>query len=157
MSTVRARHGHSSMQRVYVQCDNEVASSVSLHDATGPCPLHPERNGLRPARMHLSDVSLPGGADRRPPGLGPNRTASDLERYEGVMTLFRHDVSRPDSTAHTVRNHGGRVLRGAETCRAVVGCHTSGDMKTPGAPTPDVLEIRFVWCAPEIDQTVAKR
>lgn len=157
MSTVRAHHGHPSMQRVYVQCDNDVVVSVSLHDVTGPCAWPPERNGPRPARMHLPDVSLPGGADRRSPRPGANRLASDLERYEGVMTLFRHDVSRPDGTAHTVHNHGSRVLPGTETRRAVVGCHRSGNMKTPGAPTPDVLEIRFVWCAPEIDQTVAKR
>jgi hypothetical protein len=110
---------------------------------------HPARHdGLRPARMQ--HVSPPRGADGRAP-------EARFARDERGTTLTRQDRHRP-RIAGTVRQHGDQPLRAR--AHPAIARHRSpaaDNTKTPGAPTPSVLQISFEWCAPEIDQTVAKR
>ena len=141
------------MQRVYVQCDNSVDGSVSLHDTIGHRPYPAQPAGPRAVRMH--PVSPPRGVERHRPRSGANRVAIMIERDEGEMLFHRFGHHHAANGHPTVRQHRGGTVCG--TCLTGPQHHTAGYRKTPGAPTPSVLAFSHLWWIPELDQTVAKR
>lgn len=129
-----------------------------MHDTAGHHPalhahLHAHLNaqGNRAARIELR--SVPRGADAPTRRGGANRHGSDRsftkerEPMTGRVPLDHHPA--------TARQRGGMGPGGAR--REPGTMHPARDRKTPGAPTPDVLESWWVVELPDCDPTVAKR
>ena len=146
--------GYPSMQRVYVQCDNTTVGVVSLDDTTGPT-LATDHRGPRSVGVPRHAPSPPTGADgrsHRTDGATSRKRNERVIKASGSSQLHRHDQHRRDVRQHARWPHRAPGPSGITPHR-----QTPEDMKTPGAPTPDVLEFRWDRCLPDSDQTVAKR
>jgi hypothetical protein len=142
------------MQRVYVQCDNGVAGSVSLVDPTRPLSAKNDHGPRSVGMLHIA-TSLPtgaGGRSHRISGVTSEKRNERVMSAPGSNRLSRHDQHRRAVRQHARRMHRDPASNGFSPQRQL-----PEEMKTPGAPTPDVLEFRWDRCLPDIDQTVAKR
>jgi hypothetical protein len=99
-------------------------------------------------------ASLPGGADRRTHRRRANGAGIVIRVHEKEPALTAGRAHRHDLALRAVRQHG----RGQRRAGSPAGnADPLLDKKTPGAPTPSVLESRWDVWTPEIDPAVAKR
>jgi hypothetical protein len=123
-----------------------------LDDTTGPAR---RIDGLRPVGMVIP--SSPGGVDRRDRRSHAKAAGTVIRPHDKEPTLTAGRPRHHDHATRTVRQRGRGIGRARAQRLAGNAMPSLTHKKTPGAPTPNVLEIRWDVWNPDIDPTVAKR
>jgi hypothetical protein len=105
--------------------------------------------------MGITATSAPGGVDERPRrGSASWPVIDDMQPREWETRLTADRQHPPRGHRGAVRQHARQELR---TPLRLGTSHPTAHKKTPGAPTPDVLESRWDVWIPDLDRIVAKR